>query len=627
MRPVIVRSLVVCLALAMAPWFSGGQEPIAMLLAAGGLLLGTLLVWRQPQSRRLKFGPLGISFFLLMVFALLSLLWSANRYSTGLWSTQWIMAALAFMLAYEIAGEPKGRRLVLRAYLIVSAIFCLSALGIYMTSSYDRLTGLFYWPNPAAAYLIPAILLSLDRLRLVTGKKIYFWVAASCLFLASFLLTDSRAATLVLAFVVLVYIFVSVTNRAFWLRLLLVFVVGIVASYGLVMLSIITVQHSEKIAPGSRLAEVANGESESVSDRINYLESALSMWLDHPLLGTGAGTYGDVHPQYQRRVISASTNAHNLYVQTLSELGIVGALLLALVLVWLFSGILRGLVESPELLAVALGILGLLLHFGLDIDASYPALLVLAAILLGLVYRQRNQERVSVSWRWPAFAAVVLIPVVSLYQSGSWASKAAIEQSNGDYPLAAVDYAAAHQGIIYNPTLIDAEGIDYYTIAATRGSQTKVALALALDRARQAERLAPHDGQNYQLEGRVLTLEGHFSAAERAFRKALILDPFNHPEYALDLASVQLLEQDRSGALQTANKMIAQYPDTVVTNRELDVTLRPALGDLEALIGNVEYDQGDIKGAQLASQRSLHYDPGNLRGEALLHQLANRSQS
>src|SRR4051812_14404894 len=102
-RPVILATLVVCVMVAMAPWMSGGQEPLAMLISAGALLLGTLLAWRQPEVRRLGRGMLGLSWWLFMGFAALSLLWSASRYSTGVWLVEWVMAGLAFWLAYLVA--------------------------------------------------------------------------------------------------------------------------------------------------------------------------------------------------------------------------------------------------------------------------------------------------------------------------------------------------------------------------------------------------------------------------------------------------------------------------------------------------------------------------------------------
>jgi hypothetical protein len=424
--------------------------------------------------------------------------------------------------------------------------------------------------------------------------------------------------------VFLVYLAIITTKKATWLQLAAVAVVSLFISYGLVYVSTITVQHSSKIAPGSRLAQVAEGQSESLSDRLNYIESALMIWSANPIVGSGAGTFGAIHPQYQRRVVSASVDAHNEYIQLLSELGLVGFLLFLCLLFWLLAGAFRGIIKEPQLIALALGAVGLLVHFGLDIDASYPALLLLLAVILGVIYRQSTMSRKSLSWKVPLIAALLLVPTSSSYKSEAWAARAAASQQAGDYPQAAALYGEAHTGILYNPTYFDAEGINEYTVALTGAAQSKTALALALDRAKMAERLAPVDGQNYQLEGRVLLLQGKVTMAETAFRRALSLDPYDHPEYALDLASAEVLANNPFQAITTATEMINLYPDDVVANRSGDATLKPALGNLEALIGNIDYRLGSYTEARVAANRSMHYDPGNLGGRALMNALNKR---
>jgi O-antigen ligase len=624
-RQVIVGTIVVCLAIVIAPWFSGGQEPIATWIDAGVLLLSTLLIWRQPQIRVLRWGPLVFTYAALIGLALLSLLWSVNRFSTAEWIVEWVIAGLAFRLAYVLAGEKNGRDWLVNAYLLSALVFCLGAIWLYLTTPYDRLTGTIYWPNPAAAYLIPAVLLSLDRARVAARRRVMLlWAIAVVTVAASFVLTASRGASIVLAFVLVLYCLLVETKRHFWIRFVSVIVLSLGVAYGLVLLSTFTVQHSENIAPGSRLAQIASRESESLTDRLYYAESALEIWFANPVGGTGAGTYGDVHPQYQKRVISASTDAHDLYVQTLAEQGIFGGIVMAALILWLLAGTIRGIVDDHSLVAIGLGGVGLLIHFGVDIDASYPAILALAAACFGLVYRQWVSTRRSASWRLPAVAALLLVPTANVYLGQSWATKALASQNSGDYALAATQFESAHRGVVFDPEYVDAEGIDYYTIATAGGSESAGASALALNRALEAERLAPRDGQNYQLEGRVLTLEGKLPQAEAAFHHALALDPYDQPGYSLDLASAQLLAGNLGGALKTAQVMLAKYPDSVITNRQLDTTLRPTLGDLAALAGNIYLQQSNLKAAAKAGQLSLHIDPGNLRGRALMHQVQKR---
>lgn len=627
MRPVIVLTLVVCVAVAMAPWFSGGQEPVAMLVSGLALLLGLLLVWRQPEVRRLGWGPLAVSWVALVGFALLSMWWSANRYSTAGWTVQWAMAGLAFWLAYVIAGERGGREQLVRAYLVSAGAFGVAALFMFFATPYPRLTGTFYWPNPAAAYLMPAIIIGLDKLRRASGRRAYWWVGMAGGFLALFWLTDSRAGSLVLLVFAVIYLAIIKGNRGYWTKLLFVLGLGIGLSFGLNLLSSKVAHHRSNFVPGSRFAEVAGGEPTSLKDRIYYLESGMAMWWRHPVGGTGAGTYGDVHPLYQQRVVSAAKNAHNFFVQLAAELGAVGLLALAAVGLSLVGGCLRGLVENPEMLPAALGAAAIVVHSSLDIDASYPSLLMLVAVLSGLVYSQGLARRRAARFWVPATAAVLLVPLVSQYQSANWAEKGLAAQADGDYAVGAEDFAAAHRGPTYNPDYVNAEGIDWYTLAGLGDKSARQDVALALDRARQAQSLDPYDGQHYQLEGRALAERGEFASAQRALKQALRLDRFNHPGYALDLATFQLLGGDPQGAVKTAKAMLALYPRSVVNNRNLDQTIRPTLANLEALVGNVALQRGDMSGAAKAAKRALDWDKNSLRGKALEVQVKKKTAS
>jgi UDP-GlcNAc:undecaprenyl-phosphate GlcNAc-1-phosphate transferase len=72
-------------------------------------------------------------------------------------------------------------------------------------------------------------------------------------------------------------------------------------------------------------------------NRFDYWRVAWHVFSAHPLAGVGAGNY----PEYyflQRRTQEAIQNPHSIGLQTLSELGVVGVLLLALVIVGVVLG-------------------------------------------------------------------------------------------------------------------------------------------------------------------------------------------------------------------------------------------------------------------------------------------------
>lgn len=625
MRGVIVTTLVVCLLVAIAPWLKGGQDPLGMLISGFALLLAELLLMRQPEARRLKPGPMAVGFVGLVAFACVSLLWTSNNYSTGLWIVQWVLALLVFRLSYVIAGEPQGRQLMVTGYLVSVAVFAVWGVGMFLFAEYGRLTGTFYWANPAAAYLIPAVVLAVDAVRRSKGRTQWLWTLGAAGFLAAFLLTDSRAATAVLLVVSLLYLLIYRLGKHFWIHFLFILVCGWLLSLGLVYVSTKTAHHTTKAVPGSRFAEAVRGESSSGSDRLYFINSALEMWFDAPVGGKGAGTYGDEHPKYQHRVVSASANAHNVYIQILAELGLIGFSLLCMGLLGLMFGALRGLARRPQYLPVAVGLAGLLLHMALDIDATYPALLGLAATLAGLIYAQGGERRGPVRFTGILVTLAVLAPILSLYLDSVHRARGESAQLDQDYELAAEEFGRAHAGFMVNPDMISAEGIALYALGVVEPAKAKDSFAVALDRARQASAMDPLDGQHHQLAGRVLIQMNDLAAAEKEFRLALAADPYNHPDYALDLTVVLARVGRLDEAVATARSMLDLYPDDVVNNRNGDPTIGVTLANLEAFIGNVALDKGDLVAARTAAARALVLDRTNLRGRALMRQVEQRS--
>lgn len=629
-RPIIVWSLIVLVALSIFPWFSGGQDSLIRFITAGLILLGSILAWVQPSLRKLQYGPLSLSYFCFVGWTALSMVWSINRYETVIWLSQLILAGVVFRLAYAVSGELKNRVRLEYAYLISVAAFVVYAIYLFLTGEYNRLTGWFYWANPAAAYILPAIILLWGKLKLPGGKKptkvgfirryrTTFVFSAACLFVSAFFLTDSRGVLLILALLIIPIMLIQSHNK--YSRTLLVFtlIVGYVLALLLVQFRTFTVADTTSVKPGSRFAEAAAGESRSGQDRLNYLKSAADIWFLHPIIGTGGGTYASIHPQYQRSVVSASTSVHNIYAQTFAETGIIGGLLLAWFILLLIFGYFRGLWRDPTRTSAVIGGVVLILHFGLDIGARYPALLLLLAALSGIGYVSRHESHSKLSICTPIFAIFAFIVAMGSFQSAVAYEKGQRAQSEGDFPLASAWFAQAHSGLTYNPDTINAEGIDYYTEAIFGEPGADV---LALDRARLAQRLDPEDSQHYQLEGRVLSIQKNHLGAERAFRLALKKDPYNHPDYTNDLALSLLAQNKPDVAEAEVRKMLEKYPDDVVDNRNADSSLRNHLANLYGLNAQFLIQKGKIEEAKKSLAQGLKLNPANLRCKALSNTLS-----
>jgi len=271
----------------------------------------------------------------------------------------------------------------------------------------------------------------------------------------------------------------------------------------------------------------------------------------------------------------------------------------------------RGRAERDEWqLALVFGWLALVVHFGLDIDASYPALLWLAAALAGLGWtngldaRQRGGDRASARRRAvvpAALAAGMLVVAAGNYQSAIWVQRGQAAQDDGDYSAAADDLARAHAGLVYNPDVLTTEGIDHLALAAG-GDREAANVALSL--ARAAARQDPDDAQHYYLQGRALALQGRMTAAEAALRRALALEPHSRPEYARSLVELLRSHNNLSEAAAVAQKMLAQYDDQTIRRRSTDSALRPALAMLAAELAAIDREAGNTAAAAKATARA-----------------------
>jgi O-Antigen ligase len=135
----------------------------------------------------------------------------------------------------------------------------------------------------------------------------------------------------------------------------------------------------------------------------------------HPWLGSGAGTFATYWEQHRPAPIR-SRNAHDLYVETLAELGPVGLLLLAGALALPLAAAARS--RRRPLASAALGVyVAFLLHAAVDWDWQIPsatvAFLFCGAMLLSS--RRRRRRARQRAGRLTVLASALLLGAGGLY--------------------------------------------------------------------------------------------------------------------------------------------------------------------------------------------------------------------
>jgi O-antigen ligase len=139
----------------------------------------------------------------------------------------------------------------------------------------------------------------------------------------------------------------------------------------------------------SRLVGTVNSD-DPTTGRAHFWRGTAGIIKDHPLLGTGLGSFGSVYPLYDTaNGTYRLEQAHNDYLQILSDAGVVGGLLgLAFVVTLFWVALRRMQSHDPFRRGVALGALGgcvgALVHsffdFTLHTTANALLFLVLAAL-------------------------------------------------------------------------------------------------------------------------------------------------------------------------------------------------------------------------------------------------------
>jgi hypothetical protein len=235
-----------------------------------------------------------------------------------------------------------------------------------------------------------------------------------------------------------------------------------------------------------------------LGQRIPQFRVAWHEYTAHPVLGTGLGTYERYWDQNRQEAFKVR-NVHNLYLETLAELGPFGLLLLVVALGAPLVGALKARRRSL-VPAAAAAYVAFLVHASVDWDWQMPAV-TLAALFCGAgilaAGRPKPTDARAVPVLWRA-VALGLVFVLGCFAFVGLRSNKAIAASQGEASIAHYAQAAAD--------------------------------------ARTARFWAPWSATPLQLLGQAQAGAGDLVAARATFHRALAKDPASW-ELWLDLAA------------------------------------------------------------------------------------------
>jgi putative inorganic carbon (hco3(-)) transporter len=322
---------------ALIPSISSSGVTFAKL---GGVILAFAwllrLFSRNPPAMLFRDHPFVACIAVLVAaWAFASSIWAMNPAVAISDAFRFAQEMLLIFTVYSAIERPRHVWWVITAFIAGAVATALIGLAgatpqdQYSPLGQSRLGGGIGDPNELAAFLVPAIVFAMFALA-AARTALARWLLVSSVIICALALfrTESRGGIVASGVVLIAALFLSGPVR---LRAL----VGIsaTAAFGLLYFTV--------IAPPQAFARITEFRSDQGSGRLDLWHVAVQVVRHHFIFGVGAGNFRVVEPLYAitdinlraTRHVLDNAVVHNTYLNLLAEMGVVGFLLFAAVVI------------------------------------------------------------------------------------------------------------------------------------------------------------------------------------------------------------------------------------------------------------------------------------------------------
>ncbi|MCX6751888.1 MAG: O-antigen ligase family protein [Candidatus Nomurabacteria bacterium] len=420
------------LALVAAVFFIGGISLMSLALVAPMVLL--IVYLRHNSEAGMMKLPKVVLFFvsIFILFSAVSIFKSYDIHQSVIVFLWLIISVIVGLEAGAMAKEEKGLAKFSNIVIISSIIAVASGLYLYFTfDDYSnlRFISTFFQPNPFAGFLLLPLSLLLPLFVYTENKKKKILLGVlSVLTLSAFILTVSRGAMVIFAFVWVFILIFSLVKNEFKLRIPQMLNITLIIALSLVLsVAVYKVKMSYAPAPfannttattTSNNTGIFSGgatKGEAVSSRLQYMKTGLLVTKDNMLNGVGIGAYREAEIKYRDNVIYQTNDPHNLYLRMFSETGVVGGISFFVLVAMLGVFILFKLWKtkfsdfSAVELGLVVGTLAIILHNFMDSDWYFPANMFLSIITFFVLYSVLSKNDSNFSAKKIAITRIVFM--------------------------------------------------------------------------------------------------------------------------------------------------------------------------------------------------------------------------
>jgi len=396
---VLNQSLILLsLLLLILPFLDGGTSLIGQILLF--IIPLPLLFFLLAQNNfKIKIDSLFWLSLIFVILALISLFYTTSLNLSLIAFFRLLAFFVFFHLSRIIINRPESLKMAL--WPVFFAGVSLSLLSLYFLLPWTvkpvsglNLVSLRYAHNHLAEYLPFVLLPSISLFLSSQKKKKLFFGLLTCFFFVVLLLTFSRTTFLFFPLVLLMMLYHLKIKIKKEKILVNIFLIGSILILTFISIMPFT-EFGNKIFIEDgfgfftkRLIKPINYEL-----RIDYWQQAWQGFWEKPLFGWGWGAFRLVGLRFQKYATVHSWYAHNFYLQTLAELGLLGFSSLMAFLFIAFKKAFRNISQNKNPLLVGLFwalILSACQSF-LDFGWEFPAIFLTFLIFLGAL----NNEKIS----------------------------------------------------------------------------------------------------------------------------------------------------------------------------------------------------------------------------------------
>jgi putative inorganic carbon (HCO3(-)) transporter len=377
-------------------------------------LSGMLLIWfwmhRDKPKFSMTFSPVRVAFLLLFIAGTLSLLWAVNPHFWVYKWNKWFAGSIMFLLGLRITQNEKNFDTIINLTIFGALIVAAIGIGQYLfglnlipQTAFPSST--FGNANMAGQVMVLTIGLPLYFLfkKELSTKQVWFYALAMSVLLTYLFFTRTRAVWIACALeTVLILAFVVLDKKrrewCYWNQNKTQ--AGVAA---LVFFLIVINFNQNGFEPFWEIAiyeissistSVASTAQQVGGERYLIWGGAWEMIKDHPLIGTGLGSFfHNVNtPEYQIFGAMGVQRVHNEILELLVELGALGLLLLIGIIVsmciLLYKMILHSKGHRRILFALlTIAVTGSMLNAQLSFPYELPVPLVIMPFFVSLIVR------------------------------------------------------------------------------------------------------------------------------------------------------------------------------------------------------------------------------------------------